>query len=75
MKFFGASNDMTNHVNDGNEEKQHPSDCSGDNPEKGAPKGRRKIIKAALAAAPLIVTVPARRAGATGSGEYDVSDS
>ena len=58
---------MNKHVNDGNEEKQRPSDSSGDNPEKGAPKGRRNIIKAALAAAPLIVTVPARRAGAQGS--------
>ena len=73
MNFFGASNDMTNHVNDGNEEKQHPSDSSGDDPEKGVPKGRRKMIKAALAAAPLIVTVPARRAGAVGS-VYGVSD-
>jgi len=61
---------MTKRENDGQDDAQATSASADTGRENGRPKGRRNIIKGALAVAPLIVTVPARRAGASGSGIY-----
>ena len=61
---------MTRRKNDGQDDAQTTSATAGAGLENGRLKGRRNIIKGALAAAPLIVTVPARRAGASGSHPY-----